>query len=303
MSAMRRRRDAIDEMLRATGRMGGADGLEPVADMLRALAAPSPLLSTKAGGVTLGPPEVALGPLDVALIGEVARSVRSRGRSSYLDRLRIAAATATAKGLIIVGVLIGGSVAAAATGSLPAPIQHAVARALAGLGIRIPGDVAGAPSRGRASIGSALAGADTTQVPASTSAPAGRRALANRPTESRHGRKGPRGRGSGSSPGSGHTRRGTGGGRSQHGGKGKGHSQGRGKGKGHSHGRGKGKGHSHGRGKGHSHGHGNGPGTGPGPGQGPGNGHGKRPADEPGQGDGPGQEQRPSKPVHGRPSV
>jgi hypothetical protein len=122
--------DPLDSMLSGTGTRELGTGYESVARLLSDLA--------NAGGNIAAAPHAQLGVamVPVGLISTMAETVRmNQPRSPLWRRLRFVGASGVTKLLIVGGVLVGGTAAAAATGSLPSPIQHSVTRVLSAIGI------------------------------------------------------------------------------------------------------------------------------------------------------------------------
>ncbi len=122
--------DPIDSLLSGIGVRELGTGYEAVAQLLLGLA--------DAGGNVAAAPHAQLGiaNIPVGLISTMAETVRmNQPRSPLWRRLRFVGASGVTKLLIVGGVLVGGTAAAAATGSLPSPIQHSVTRVLSAIGI------------------------------------------------------------------------------------------------------------------------------------------------------------------------
>jgi hypothetical protein len=128
-ASRRRSPDPLDSLLSGAGARELGTGYEAVARLLSGLA--------NAGG-NVAAPQVQLGVemIPVGLISTMAETVRmNQPRSPLWRRLRFVSASGVTKLLIVGGVLVGGTAAAAATGSLPSPIQHSVTRVLSAIGI------------------------------------------------------------------------------------------------------------------------------------------------------------------------
>jgi hypothetical protein len=122
--------DPLDSLLSGAGARELGSGYEAVARLLSGLA--------NAGGNVAAAPHAQLGVamIPVGLISTMAETVRmNQPRSPLWRRLRFVGASGVTKLLIVGGVLVGGTAAAAATGSFPSPIQHSVTRVLSAIGI------------------------------------------------------------------------------------------------------------------------------------------------------------------------
>jgi hypothetical protein len=132
--------------------LGG--GYEAAARLLSSLASAGPI--SQAG------PEA----VPSRLISTMAATVRANQelpRQAAWRRLRLAGTTGAGKLVIVVGVLVGGTAAAAATGSLPPAVQHAVTNVLSAVGIDGP-----APALGHAAGSAPPAVAPRPTAPVTT---------------------------------------------------------------------------------------------------------------------------------------
>ncbi len=129
MTTFRRRSDLLDQTLdKALGSAPGAlETTDGIAVLLRALR--TPLVAEGTLSATS----------EVELMVAMAETARSRAGRSRWSRLRVLGTTTAAKMIIAGSLVLGGTAAAAATGSLPQPVQRAVAQALAGVGLHVSG--------------------------------------------------------------------------------------------------------------------------------------------------------------------
>jgi hypothetical protein len=202
MAVIRWREDALGQLRDQARNAGpGSPGLAetPLVQLFRALQAP---LAAESGPSVLetswtGP---AARVIDPALLRAMSDTVRSRSARSPWNRLRMVATTATAKMVIVGGLVLGGTAAAASTGSLPVPIQHFVARAFADVGIHLGTGASGGTSAsggpGRAASPVGGSGVTTTTT---TALPGGSRGHESSPqgVKRRDGRASGEGRSSG----------------------------------------------------------------------------------------------------------
>lgn len=133
--------DPVDSLLSGVGARELGAGYEAVARLLSGLA-------NAGGDAATSQVQLGIADIPVGLISTMAETVRmNQPRSPLWQRLRFVGASGVTKLLIVGGVLVGGTAAAAATGSLPSPIQHSVTRVLSAIGIR--GSGPSVPQAGR----------------------------------------------------------------------------------------------------------------------------------------------------------
>ena len=121
--------DPVDSLLSGVGARELGAGYEAVARLLSGLA-------NAGGDAATSQVQLGIANIPVGLISTMVETVRmNQPRSPLWRRLRFVGASGITKLLIVGGVLVGGTAAAAATGSLPSPIQHSVTRVLSAIGI------------------------------------------------------------------------------------------------------------------------------------------------------------------------
>ncbi len=152
-----RRQDPIDAMLSsgAIGDAGHATGATPYAELAALFAALQVQRPAAGTEDVLAVAEVAMPQGLAATVAATIRTTPIATRPGH--SLRTALSTGIAKILLSLAILLGGATAAAAaTDSLPGPIQHTISRALGAIGIHVPGGTSGAKGHRPAPAGGPL---------------------------------------------------------------------------------------------------------------------------------------------------